>query len=792
MLELILAGFLCVDRFGRRPQILQPPMIIEDFDRAELPFNEPQLSAASSLTRPLETELRFTETYQQYASAHPAIREAHCLAVQYPEILCSIQPIDLLAGRMRPRLVGFSPDEWGRSAFGYYHLPEAIRRTADQLDLTPERRRCIEQMIAFWDRESTAAKLRARYPERMAGYLPSDDWMNTYGVAFPLYRLTGGNVDYGKLMRWGIPGLEDELVGLIDRAAAGGEDTGLFEGMLLGLEVLAESAAYYEREARHQADLEEEPERRAELEAMAAALAAITVRAPASFHEGLQLFWLYSLVGDIRNHGRMDVYMGDLLAHDLEAGVLDEGQALALLQSLWKLMADRATRVHNRVIIGGRGRPNEANANRFAMVAMEASRTVLEAEPQLSLRFWEGQDPRLIRKALDVIGEGRTFPMLYNDDVNIPSVVDAFGFDPVEAEQYVPYGCGEYILEHRSFGTPSGVINLLKALEVTLHNGIDPLTGEQMGLALGRLRDFETFEDLWQAYARQVEHYVDLMAEQEVLEYQVAREEASFLFLSMLYDDCLDLGKAIFDGGIRYLGGTLETYGNSNTADALTSIKQLLYERRLATAEELLEAVDADFEGHALLRRRMLDAPKYGNDDPTADEMLERVHEHVCHYTRSQRERVPLHSYLVVVINNSANSLLGRWTAASADGRRARTPMNNGNSPSSGSDVKGVTAMLNSIVKPSTRIHAGAVQNLKFSRDLFLNHRRELEALLATYFASGGAQAMITVVSKNDLQRALDEPEKYRHVFVRVGGFSARFVDLARDVQLEILQRTLY
>jgi len=135
---------------------------------------------------------------------------------------------------------------------------------------------------------------------------------------------------------------------------------------------------------------------------------------------------------------------------------------------------------------------------------------------------------------------------------------------------------------------------------------------------------------------------------------------------------------------------------------------------------------------------------------------------------------------------------MGRWTAASADGRRAGTPMNNGNAPSSGNDRKGITAMLNSIVKPAPAIHAGAVQNMKFSRELFATRRRELEALLDTYFAKGGAQAMITVVNRDDLERAMREPERYQHIFVRVGGFSARFVDLSRDVQLEILERTLY
>ena len=740
--------------------------------------------------RPFELELRFTETYRQHRDAHPALRETACLGVQYPAILQPIEAGDLLAGRVQPGLVGFSPDEWGTAAFGYYHLPEAIREAMDANDLDAETRERVEAMVAFWDGESTAAKVRAVYPEMMARYLPSDDWMNTYGVAFPLYRLTGANVDYGKLVRLGIPGLSAEIEAR--RAQAEGEGSDLFDGMLGALDVLAGVVRHYENQARAFATETRSTERRAEMVTMADALGALLVGPPRTFREAAQLVWLYALTGDIRNHGRMDVYLGGFLARDLDNGVLTETEALRLLQSLWQLMADRETRVHNRVIVGGLGRPDEPDADRFALLAMEASRTVLEPEPQLSLRFYDGQHPVLMAKALDVIAEGRTFPILYNDDINVPAVTSAFGISRAEAEQYVPYGCGEYILEHRSVGTPSGVINLLKALEVTLHDGTDPLTGEPMGLALGRFEDFATFEDLWAAYTRQVEHFVRIMAEQEALEYRVAAQEAPFLFLSMLYDDCLERGKPIFDGGVRYLGGTLETYGNTNAADSLTAIKDLVYDRKLLTPAQLLAALAAGFGDFDRERRLMLDAPKYGNDDDRADAMLCRVHEHVCTVTRDQAERVGLHSYLVVVINNAANTLLGKWTAASADGRRARTPMNNGNAPSSGNDRKGMTAMLNSMVKPSTAIHAGAVQNMKFSPELFRTRRPELEALLDTYFANGGAQAMITVVSRGDLEAAMERPEAYGHLFVRVGGFSARFVDLGRDVQLEILQRTLY
>src|SRR5690606_7275329 len=142
------------------------------------------------------------------------------------------------------------------------------------------------------------------------------------------------------------------------------------------------------------------------------------------------------------------------------------------------------------------------------------------------------------------------------DDVNLKTMKKTFGFDEVTAEQFVPYGCGEYIIDHQSFGTPSGVINLLKALEVTMNNGVDPFTGKIAGLKLGEFKDFKTFDDLWNAYKKQVEFFVRMMAEQEVLEYKIAGEHTPYLYLSLLYDDCLERGKGAFSGGIKYLGGT--------------------------------------------------------------------------------------------------------------------------------------------------------------------------------------------------------------------------------------------
>lgn len=737
-----------------------------------------------------KTELKFTEVYQEHIRSHPAIREAMCLKAQYPDYFSDIREGDLIAGRIEHGFVGFSIDEWGSTAFGYYCQFGEIEKVLTENNYSMKEETQIREMLKFWTKEDTSNKLRSAYPDEMKKWLPSDDWMNESGIAFPLYRLTGGNIDNDKLLQLGIPGLKNELKSKLENTVSDKKE--FYEGALIALDTLTDVAKHYSAQAKYFAEETTDENRKDELQKISDSLEMIIVSKPKTLREAIQLFWLYSLISDIRNHGRMDVYLGDFLAYDLKTGALTKVEALKLLQSLWQLMADRDTVVHGRIIIGGKGRRNEENADEFALLAMEATRTVHEIEPQLSLRIYNGMDERLYEKALDVIGEGRTYPIIYNDEVNIQSVVNAFEFSPLEAEQYVPYGCGEYILEHQSFGTPSGVINLLKALEVTIHNGIDPMTGKVIGLQLGKLEEFQSFDDLMNAYKKQVEFFVDLMAQHEVIEYQIAGEAAPFLFASILYDDCLEKGKGLFQGGIRYLGGTLETYGNTNTADSLTAIKKLVYESKEVAKEELLNALNNNFEGHENLRKELLNQPKYGNDNDEADSMLVNVHEHVCNFVRDQRNKTDLHSYLVVIINNSANTLMGHSTSASADGRLAGTFMNNGNAPSGGMDKEGVTAMLNSIVKPSTYIHAGAVQNMKFSKKMFTDNRAELKALLKTYFENGGQQAMITVVNRNDLENAMKAPEKYHNLFVRVGGFSARFVELSEDVQKDILSRTLY
>lgn len=755
-----------------------------------MPEFQPSRSAFTAA--PYDYITRFTHTYQEHHDDPIAIREAYCLDVIARCLYLPFEPGDLLAGRVRIAEVGFSSEPLLGRSVAYYYDAQRFEAAMNDPALTKGQREELAAMLEYWKQEETRRNIRAAFPEYMKQALPEDIYWEHSQVAFPLYRVIGLYMDFEKLLRLGLNGLKAEALARREIAAKKGEDETLFTGMAMALDSLKGLCLRYAALAAKEAEQAGEEERRGDLYVLADALHAITEREPQSFVEALQLVWLYIMVSGCLNYGRMDDYLGDFLAADLQMGRITEEKALAYLQSLWRILAARNTVFHGRVVIGGKGRRHEANADCVALLAIEASRTVEEIEPQLSLRFYEGQNPELMEKALDCIGQGRTYPMLYNDDVNIPAMRDAMEVTEKEAEDYLMLGCGEYMLNHRSFASPNGLINLLKTLEVTLSNGRDLVDGKELGLKLGGLQQYATFEELYDAYLKEFTYYVEILAQQEELEYAICAKTAPFLYMTMLFDDCMERGRAIFNGGIHYLGGTLETYGNVNTINSLYAIQKLVYEEKSVAPDELLNAMKEDFKGYEILQRRLLAVEKYGNDLPGVDAFAQRFHRDVCTIVRRQRERTSLYSYLIVIINNEANTVLGRFTAASPDGRNAREPMANGNNPTGGTDRRGLTAMLNSLTKLDTHLHAGSVQNMKFSPELFNGHRNVVKAALQTYWENGGAQAMITVVGREDLEQAMVHPERYSNLMVRVGGFSARFVTLSPDVQREIASRTCY
>ena len=747
-----------------------------------------------NITNDLAPEFEYTRVYKENENMNRAIREAKCLAVCLPASALPVEKGDWFVGRKRYRPLGISPSYWndetdGLDHISYYADLERLARVMNREDQTEEKKRQIADLIAFWENEHVNAKARASFDEEMLREMPSDRWTKESGAIFGLYRLGGAQLDYDKLVRLGIPGLRNEIENRRLVEGTTEEQDGFLQGLLEVLNILVGLLKDYEKQLEA---LLSDPEWDAEqVKSMISCVQAIQVRKPESFQEALQLVWIYAAFSGTLDFGRLDECFGDLYVHDMDNGVIDHDKALTLLLSFYQLARSVVNR-DTRIILGGLGRRNEENADRFALIAMEASGIHRQVQPQVSLRMYKGMSPVVRKAAMDFLELGLSYPLLYNDEASVEAVMKSMKVPYEEAIHYGFFGCGEYVLDKRSMGTPNDIINLTKVLEVTLHEGYDPVGKRLHGLNLGKLEDFETFDQLMDAYKKQAEYFIRISARHHKLVYDVVNQNGSMLMTSMLMHDCIARGKALLDGGIRYLAGTYETYGNITTADSMTAIKRIVYDEKKLTLRELVDILDKNFEGAEDIRQELLAYPKFGNGDAEADSMAQEINEHVFRYTAAQAEVNDLASYLVVMINNDANSVLGRKTLASADGRLAFTYMSNGNGPTAGMDQKGITALIRSVASTDMSLTAGTAQNIKLSRELFFKNRDAINSLIDTAYEMGILSLSISVMNKGDMEQALIHPEKYQNLFVRVGGFSARFIELDPETQRDMFNRTLY
>ena len=723
-----------------------------------------------------ECIIAVSKAHQQHFEQDKGACEIACLRAQLPLQFLSWQPGDIFVGRSQQPMAGFYPQIYTkRSGFGYFADQEKLTALIKDAKLENSTRKELTHWQTYWQQYDSVNFTRDLFPVHLQATLPDDDWIGKAGSAFPLYRMAGSQLDYEKLLKWGITGIKEAVKEKLKHHILETRQANFIENLLELPKVLDSLIENYERHIEDKLAEADETQTN-NLLLIRESLVAVRSHPPANLHQAIQLMLLYNSLAGSQNYGRIDHYLADFLQKDVENGLLKLEEATGYICSLWRLMEARGTIYDGRAIIGGRGRENVTWSDRVASLCLQASKKEKSVLPQLTLRFHPELNDRIMQEALETIIATGIYPMLYADEVNIPSVIKAFNFTETEAVNYAPFGCGEYTLDHASFDTPNGVINLLQVLHEVLQEK----------------DEWTDFEALFAAYRLKTEKYVEALARAQKLIYQAAAKISPFLLFSLLYDDCLERAKPVFEGGIRYLGGTLETYGNVNTANALLAIKQMVFDQKETSMKELKAALAANFTGYEWLRKKLIELPKYGNNHPEADQMMMAVHEHVCQATRGQAERVGLHHYLVVIINNDANTDLGKNTSASADGRLAGEGLNNGNSPVVGTDQSGITALLHSLSKLSTEIHAGAVQNLKIAPEWLTEHREKFLALVQTYFSMGGAQLMITVVQQEMLEDAMLHPEKYPNLLVRVGGFSARFIDLRPEVQREIVNRTAY
>ncbi len=754
--------------------------IVEGSQNVEVSVKLPPEKSAQEQLAIME---EYTQVHQKSLSLSRERRELNCLKVIYPRLFRSIEEQDRFAGRLDFLPIGFGCVT-SLGGVGHYCVFNKLRAMKDAFD-TPAEKARIDALYEYW----TGHDLKALYCEKV---LTPDTTGRFIDCRYPFMataRLSGMMLHYDWLCEYGIDGLKEKVRAQLSRQPGN-------EYLQVSLETLAlfQTVADVLRAMALKAQETAADRRREELSLICSSLSVIRSQPPQTFHQAIQLIWLYALLAGCINYGRMDDILGPYLVRDLESGLITRQEAHDYLKSLWTLIENRRTTVNGRIIVGGYGRKHPAEADEFARLAIEVTKECLYVEPQFTLRLTKDTPQDIIDMALDSLGKGATYPTLYNDEVNVPAVMHAMRLDREAAEQYVPFGCGEFVIQGQSIGTPNTLLNLLKLLTITLNEGTDPFDGQYKAgpVTIPPADSFSTFEELYDTYKKLLDYYFDLSADAQYYSYEAMNQEVSFLFTSLLMDDCIQRGKALLDGGVRYLGGTNETYGNINTSDSLYAIKTLVYDRQVYRLSELVEAAARNFVGYERMRQELLDCGKYGNDLEEVDALANDLFLYAANGIRERGIQKGMQYYLIVISNNQTNTEWGRQTAASPDGRLSGMYMNPANNPQGGADKSGPTAVLNSLRRFEAKYHGGSVQNIKFTPNMFNQNREKIKALFRTYFKHGGCHLMVTVVDRGVLEDAQKHPEKYPNLIVRVSGFSAVFVHLERDVQDELLSRVLY
>ncbi len=731
--------------------------------------------------KPLSEQLHIMEEYtrvhKESANLDKATREINCIKVLLPTLFRTIENGDLLAGRLDFLPIGFG-SVTSIGGVGHYCVFHKLRAFKEGLEEKEHSK--IDALYNYWQEHD----VKTLYCQDVL----NEEVGRFIDCKYPFMataRLSGMMLDYKKLLNLGIEGIIDLLHSKTQNAFI----CACIESMQLLQTVIASQIQQIDTQLE-----EASVERQKDLLLMRDSLTHIQHHKPETFHQALQLFWLYALCAGAINYGRLDDLLGTFLKHDIQNGVIDEEEAYRYLKSLWFMIENRRTTVNGRIIVGGAGRSDVEGADLFAKICLRVCKDTRYVEPQFTLRFDSTTPSYIMDMAYDCIASGATYPTLYNDDVNVKAVMYGMRVEEEVAKHYVPFGCGEFVIQGKSIGTPNVLLNLLKVLQMTMNEGYDPMDhSKRVGnVHVPSLDAYHTFDDLYTKYKEILNYYYDLSVHAQMHSYTVMNREVSFLFNSILMDDCIEKEVALLDGGVEILGGTNETYGNINASDSLYAIKTLVFDEQKYTLQQINEAALADFVGYERTQQDLWNVAKYGNDHEECDALANDLYEHVAKGMRERGIQAGMGYFLIVISNNQTNTDWGKQTAASYDGRNSGVFTNPANNPQGGAALNGPTATLNSLCKFDAKYHAGSVQNIKFTPRMMQQEKAKVQALFNTYFKKGGCQLMVTVVDHGVLEEAQAHPEKYPDLIVRVAGYSAIFVNLNKDIQDELLSRALY
>ncbi len=584
------------------------------------------------------------------------------------------------------------------------------------------------------------------------------------------------------------------------------------KGMRICAQAIIDYAMRYAEKAQSLAQSERDPARKQELERIAQVCIRVPAHAPRDFWEAIQYYWFVHLgvtkelnTWDAFSPGRLDQHLYPFYRDGLDDGTLTRVQAEELLQCFWVKFNNQpappkvgVTAAESgtytdfaQINLGGLKEDGSDGVNDLTYLLLDVVEEMRLLQPSASIQVSKKSPDQILRRAAKIIRTGFGQPSIFNTDAIIQEMVGK-GKSLRDARDGGTSGC----VETGAFGKEnyalSGYFNLPKILEITLNDGFDPRTGKQIGLKTGDPTQFTTFDELMQAYQKQVSHFVEIKVRgNQVIERLYGRFMPS-PFLSILIDDCISKGLDYNEGGARYNTTYIQGVGIGTITDSLAAIKYHVFDCQDVTFQGLLSLLKENFGGHERERLLLVNkSPKYGNDDDFADDLMVAVFG-MYHDAVTGRKNTRGGYYAIDMLPTTCHVYFGSVMGASPDGRLAGKPVSEGISPVQGADRKGPTSVLKSAAKMDHLKTGGTLLNQKFTPSLLKDETglNNLVQLVRTYFKLDGHHIQFNVVDAGTLRAAQDHPEQYRDLIVRVAGYSDFFCDLSKALQDEIIART--
>lgn len=597
--------------------------------------------------------------------------------------------------------------------------------------------------------------------------------------------------NYKKLISVGIGGLIDEIDAQREKYSEDAKRCETLDAMKITLTGFRQMIANYAKKA--ESLMSDERYSKERLRSIAKNCSAVAQRAPQSFAEALQLVWICHTAFVMEDRyamalGRMDQYLYPFYKNDTERGIITKEEAVELLENVFaKISSDDVV----NICIGGMNKEHKCEINELSYCILQAVKNNMAPGPNLSVRLTEDTPDDFLDEALKSIGTGLGYPALMNDRVNIEAL-KKYGYDHDDIYDYCMVGCLENFLCAKQPPWTDGRFDTPKYIDYIFNNGISRFN-KSVGINTGDLKDIDSMEKFVECFAKQLKYGVDEYCTLfEAQNGSICQQYYSEPFLSCFCDSCIERGLDINDGGSKYPSvHGVGIMGMGTVCDSLAAIEKVVFVDKKASLEDIKTALNSNFEGCDELRQMLQKAPKYGNNDDFADKYAVWLVDLMSSLFAPKKTRDKGGIYIAMAANVQ-NISSGKITAATPDGRKQGEPLSDAASPTYGKDTNGITSTLCSVSKPDyTKIACGTVINQKLPPSVFEDGpRQKLLALIKTYIKMGGQELQINATSRDVLEEAMLDPEKYGNLVVRVSGFSDYFVKLSKEVQLDILNRT--